>query len=212
MEGSVPSAPLKKSNNAHKHLEYQDAQHFVNICYGVAVKAICFSRGGFMTYALNAPATVSAGVATPVSSAIAAFKGLSTDEQLGLLWVLYDNMGRAITPAAPGAARLQFAEGLLALVRAMAQGEQLQFMRDLVERKSTAATRAYGVLTNNTKLAFWFQLAEDMRAGTVIPVPGYYKLGEAASSVFGAIAKLDFNQQITVLRQAVVTMGVDPIA
>ncbi len=164
-----------------------------------------------MTYTLSAPATLSVGLATPVSSAISAFKGLATDEQLGLLWVLYDNMGQAITPAAPGAARLQFAEGLLAQVRAMTGTEQLQFMRDLVERKSTPFTRAYGVLTNNTKLAFWFQLAEDMGSGTVIPVPGTYKLGSAALELFGQIATLDFNQQITVLRQAVIAMGVDPI-
>ncbi|TVQ06987.1 MAG: Orange carotenoid protein [Leptolyngbya sp. DLM2.Bin27] len=165
-----------------------------------------------MTYTLSAPATVSAGLGTQVSSAIAAFKGLATDEQLGLLWVLYENMGRAITPAAPGAARLQFAQGLLTQVRDMAPADQLQFMRDLVEGKSTAATRAYGMLTNNTKLAFWFQLAEDMRSGTVIVVPSYYKLSETASNVFGQISKLDFNQQITVLRQAVVAMGVDPLA
>ena len=165
-----------------------------------------------MTYTSSAPAIASIGAVTPVASAIAAFKSLATDEQLGLLWVLYDNMGRAITPAAPGAARLQFAEGLLAQVRAMVPSEQLQFMRDLVERKSTPATRAYGVLTNNTKLAFWYQLAEAMRAGAVIAVPDYYKLGSDAVAVFGQISKLDFNQQITVLRQAVVSMGVDPIS
>ncbi|WOD41488.1 orange carotenoid protein N-terminal domain-containing protein [Nodosilinea sp. E11] len=165
-----------------------------------------------MTYTLSAPGTASVGLATPVSSAIAAFNNLATDEQLGLLWVLYDNMGRAITPAAPGAARLQFAEGLLAQVREMAPADQLQFMRDLVERKNTPATRAYGVLTNNTKLAFWFQLAEAMRAGTVIAVPDYYKMGDAAVALFGQISTLDFNQQITVLRQAVVAMGVDPLA
>jgi hypothetical protein len=165
-----------------------------------------------MTYTLNAPATVSAGLAAPVSNAISAFKGLTTDEQLGLLWVLYDNMGRSITPAAPGAARLQFAEGLLAQVKALSHNEQLQFMRDLVNRTSTPLTRAYGVLTNNTKLAFWYQLAEEMRAGTVVPVPVTYKLGAAGQTVFGQISKLDFNQQITIMRQAVVTMGVDPLA
>lgn len=165
-----------------------------------------------MTYTLNAPATVSAGLATAVAQAIAAFKALTTDEQLGLLWVLYDNMGRSITPAAPGAARLQFAEGLLTEVKAMAPQDQLQFMRDLASQTNTAQTRAYGVLSNNTKLAFWYQLAEEMRAGTVIPVPAYYKLGDAGSRVFGQISKLDFNQQITVLRQAVVGMGVDPLA
>jgi len=165
-----------------------------------------------MTYALNAPATVSADLAAPVSNAISAFKGLTTDEQLGLLWVLYDNMGRSITPAAPGAARLQFAEGLLAQVKALSHNEQLQFMRDLVNRTSTSLTRAYGVLTNNTKLAFWYQLAEEMRAGTVVPVPNTYKLGAAGQAIFGQISKLDFNQQITIMRQAVITMGVDPLA
>ncbi|MBE9111250.1 Orange carotenoid protein [Nodosilinea sp. LEGE 07298] len=165
-----------------------------------------------MTYTLSTSAKASMGSVTPVSSTIAAFKGLATDEQLGLLWVLYENMGRSITPAAPGVARMQFAEGLLTQVRAMVPSEQLQFMRDLVERKNTPNTRAYGILTNNTKLAFWYQLAEDMRAGAVIAVPDAYTLTAAAVAVFGQISKLDFNQQITVLRQAVVAMGVDPTA
>lgn len=68
------------------------------------------------------------------------------------------------------------------------------------------------MLTNNTKLAFWYQLAEEMRAGTIIPVPNYYTLGAEGQTVFGQLSTLDFNQQITVLRQAVVAMGVDPLA
>lgn len=166
-----------------------------------------------MTYTVDTQfKQVSVGFAAPVTDAIAAFKGLTTDEQLGLLWVIYENMGRSITPAAPGAARLQFAEGLLNDVKALPQQDQLQFMRDLVEKKNNSLTRSYGVLTNNTKLAFWYQLAEAMRAGEVIPVPSFYKLGQQAVAVFGRISKLEFNQQITVLRQAVVDMGVDPIA
>lgn len=166
-----------------------------------------------MTYAIDIRSKqVAVGFAAPVTSAISAFKGLSVDEQLGLLWVLYDNMGRAITPAAPGAARLQFAEGLLADVKAMPHQNQLQFMRDLIAKKGTPLTRAYGVLSNNTKLAFWYQLAEAMRTGEVIPVPSFYKLSQPALDVFDKVSRLEFNQQITVLRQAVVDMGVDPIA
>ncbi len=166
-----------------------------------------------MTYTIdNRSKQVSVGFAAPVTNAIQAFKGLTIDEQLGLLWVIYDNMGRSITPAAPGAARLQFAEGLLSDVKVMAPQEQLQFMRDLVAQKNTALTRSYGVLSNNTKLAFWYQLAEAMRTGEVVPVPSFYKLSQGAMAVFGQISRLEFNQQITVLRQAVVDMGVDPIA
>jgi hypothetical protein len=166
-----------------------------------------------MTYTTDIRSSkISVGFAAPVANAITAFKGLTIDEQLGLLWVLYDNMGRSITPAAPGAARLQFAAGLLADVKAMSHQEQLQFMRDLVAKKDTPMTRSYGVLSNNTKLAFWYQLAEAMRTGEVVPVPTFYKLSQAALGVFGQISRLEFNQQITVLRQAVVDMGVDPIA
>jgi hypothetical protein len=56
-----------------------------------------------MTYTIdNRAKQFSVGFAAPVSHAITAFKGLTIDEQLGLLWVLYDNMGRSITTAAPG--------------------------------------------------------------------------------------------------------------
>lgn len=165
-----------------------------------------------MTYTLDKTgSTIVSPASAVVPNAIAAFQGLRTDEKLGLLWVIYENMGRAITPAAPGAARLQFAEGLLNQVKAMPHSVQLQFMRDLVEKKCTPETRAYGILTNNTKLAFWFQLAELMRTGEVVPMPDYYQLPTAASEVFGQISKLEFGQQITFLRQAVVNMGVDPL-
>jgi hypothetical protein len=50
-------------------------------------------------------------------------------------------MGRSITPAATGAARLQLAEGLLNSVKQMSRGEQLQAMRDLASKKDTAIKR-----------------------------------------------------------------------
>ena len=148
--------------------------------------------------------------ATP--STLKEIDSLSVDETLGLLWVIYENLGDAITPAATGSARLQFAEGLLNQVKALSHDEQLGFMRDLVNRVRTPLTRSYGVLTDNTKLAFWYQLAELMVTGEVVPVPDNYKLSNAGARVFYQITKLDFNQQITVLRKCVVKMGFDPLA
>lgn len=164
-----------------------------------------------MTYTINQAPSASKTALTAVPDTIAAFDRLTTDDKLGLLWVLYRNMGGAITPAAPGAARLQFAEGLLQQVQAMSQGEQLQFMRDLVQKNNTPATRSYGVLTSNTKLAFWYQLAVLMDEGKVIAVPEYFQLSEVVASVFGQISELTFNQQISFMRQAVVDMGIDPL-
>ncbi len=139
-------------------------------------------------------------------------KRLGADDQLALLWFAYTQMGRSITPAAPGAARLQFAQGLLDQFKAMSFDEQMKAMRDLVNKVNTPITRSYGVLSVNTKLAFWYRLSEMMDDGTVIPVPSAYSMNAATSRALGAIQNLEFGQQITVLRNAVVNMGVDPLA
>lgn len=154
-------------------------------------------------------------ISTPieaVDTAITEFQQLTTDEQLAALWFIYLQTGKAITPAAPGAARLQLAEGLLNQVKAMPQQEQLQFMRNLVEKVNTPETRSYGVLSANTKLAFWYRLAEWMEDGTVIPMPSGYQLSAKGKQVIAKIEWLEFNQQITILRRIVVDMGIDPLA
>lgn len=139
-------------------------------------------------------------------------KRLTVDDQLALLWYAYTEMGRSITPAAPGSARLQLAEGLLNQVRAMSYGEQLEFMRDLAKHNNTPATRAYGVLSANTKLAFWYQLAEWMKQGIVVPMASDYQISSELEQAFVALKQMDMGQQITVLRNAVIDMGVDPLA
>lgn len=158
------------------------------------------------------PYLASVEPANAVATVTTQVKRLATDDQLALLWYIYTEMGSTITPAAPGAARLQLAEGLLADVKAMSFTEQLNFMRDLVNQRGTDATRAYGVLTANTKLAFWYQLAEWMRAGIVVPMPADYSASTAVYQALSALKQLDVGQQITVLRNIVVDMGVDILA
>lgn len=166
-----------------------------------------------MTFTTTSFSSQTLGLADSVPAVLGLFNRLSTDEKLGVLWFIYDEMGRgAVTPAATGAARLQFAEGLLEQVKALGPNEQLTFMRNLVNQTKTPMTRAYGVLTNNTKLAFWYQLAELMKSGDVIGVPTAYKLSRSASEVYSRIIALEFGQQITLLRQAVISMGYDPFA
>ena len=164
-----------------------------------------------MTYTADRT-TQSSNVLNAVSTVQAALKTLSTDEKLGLFWVIYENLGGAITPAAPGAAREQFTQGLLGKVKALSYEQQLKFMRDLVNQVNNPLTRAYGVFTNNNKLAFWYQLAEGMTTGEIVPVPDNYRLSNAGLNVFSQIAKLEFGQQLTLLRRFAVEMGIDPLA
>lgn len=168
-----------------------------------------------MVYATTvSPAQLTAIPATEwVARTTGAIAGLSVDDQLTLLWELYTEMGRSVTPAAPGAARLQLAEGLLADIKALSFHEQLQAMRDIAAKCNTPISRSYGVLGVNTKLAFWYCLSEWMDNGSVVPMPQGYKLSEAARKIFDVfVLKLDFSQQITVMRNAVAKMGVDPLA
>jgi len=47
-----------------------------------------------------------------------------------------------------------------------------------------------------------------IKEGTVVPVPANYKMTREANLVLTALQRLDFSQQITVLGNAVVDMGV----
>lgn len=156
-------------------------------------------------YTGNAPGSA-------IAATTALFNQLNTDDKLALLWFAYTEIGKGITPAAPGAARLQLAEGLLEQIKAMSHSDQLRVMRELAEKVNTPICRSYGVLSVNTKLAFWYQLAEYMQQGFVVPVPAGYKASTRASRVLGDVISLDYGQQITFLRNAVVNMGVDPLA
>jgi len=74
------------------------------------------------------PNTQSADVVPAIT---ARFKLLNAEDQLALIWYAYLEMGRTITVAAPAAARMQFAEGVLNQIKAMSFDEQSQVMCDL---------------------------------------------------------------------------------
>lgn len=152
------------------------------------------------------PGTLSADA---VPATIARFNQLNAEDQLALIWFAYTEMGTTITVAAPGAASMVFAEGLMNQIRQMSPIEQSQAMCDLANRVDTPVCRAYAGFSANIKLGFWYQLGEWMEQGIVAPIPEGYKLSANASSVLQAIRVLDQGQQITVLRNAVVDMGYD---
>ncbi|NEO29833.1 MAG: Orange carotenoid protein [Symploca sp. SIO3C6] len=141
-----------------------------------------------------------------------AVENLSTDEQLALLWVIYQALGSSITSVPPGPARLFLTGGLLLQIKQMSQFEQLQVMRELVIGVDNPITRQYGMFSEKTKLVFWSQLFEWMGTGEVIALPNGYKLSPASEKIFKQIASLDFSEQIAVLRKMVINMGIDPLA
>jgi Orange carotenoid protein, N-terminal/Nuclear transport factor 2 (NTF2) domain len=164
-----------------------------------------------MTYTIESAQNIFSGtqIPSPIPATIALFDQLSVDDRLAFLWYAYIEMGRTITPAAPGAARLQLAEGLLNQIKQMTAEEQTKVMRDLASRADTQIGRSYGFFSVNTKLAFWYELGELMKQGVVAPIPTGYQMSPGVKVVLEATQKLDSGQQITVLRNTVVDMGFD---
>lgn len=138
------------------------------------------------------------------------FAQLSVDDQLALLWYVYTRMGESITPAAPAAASPEIASGLYKQVEELDEQAQLQTMRDIAGKKNTQISREYGSLSANTKLAFWYRLAQGMDEGTIIGMPEDYKMAEEGDRLLGTLETMNFEQQITFLRDSVIDMGAEP--
>jgi len=165
-----------------------------------------------MTYTIEKAAQIFPDTrsADAVPALTARFNLLSAEDQLALIWYAYLEMGKSITIAAPGAARMQFAERTLNDIRQMGFPEQSQVMCDLANRTDTPISRTYAIWSPNIKLGFWYQLGEWMNEGTVAPIPEGYQLSANASALLNSIKTIEAGQQITVLRNFVIDMGYDP--
>ena len=142
---------------------------------------------------------------------VSSFEALSTDQKIALLWYIYKEVGKSITPAAPGASTASpaIAEGLFKQVLEMSYEEQLKVQRDLVDQTDSAISREYGALSNTTKLLFWYLLAQGMDRAEIIPMPGDYQLEPQATQCMTQLQALEYSEQITVLRDFVAQMGIE---
>ena len=93
----------------------------------------------------------------------------------------------------------------------MDHNQQLEAMRAIAQKEqSSQISREYGSLSSNTKLAFWFYLAQGMDKGEIVPMPEDYELTPQGQDLLAAIESMDFEEQITVLRNAADAMGGEP--
>jgi hypothetical protein len=142
-----------------------------------------------------------------VQSATKAFDNLETDVKLAVLYYLYEAMGESVTPAAPGAASAELSQSFFDEFNALPFGDaQLDAMRSLLRSDDNSLCRHYGILSENNKLVIWYVLAERM-GKDVVGIPQDYALSEAGNSSLESVKQLDFEQQITFLRDVASAMG-----
>lgn len=134
------------------------------------------------------------------------YSALDTDGKLALLYYIYEKMGKSITPAAPPAADPELAPGLLGDYFNLSSEKQLDIMREIVNGEDTECSQAYGGLGANNQLLVWYAWAQGM-GKTVVDMPADYQASQPLTDVLSQIEKLEFQDQISLLREIASKMG-----
>ncbi|MBD0267606.1 orange carotenoid protein N-terminal domain-containing protein [Pseudanabaena sp. FACHB-2040] len=134
------------------------------------------------------------------------YSDLGTDDKLALLYYIYEKMGGSVTPAAPEATDLNLAEPLIEELYGQSQEDQLNTMRAIANGADTPQSHTYGGLSPNNQLLVWYVWAEEM-GKRVVDMPGDYAPSDAVQQVLKQIEGLEFQEQISFLREAASRMG-----
>ncbi|MFW9259202.1 orange carotenoid protein N-terminal domain-containing protein [Nostoc sp. CALU 546] len=158
--------------------------------------------------------TISQAQSNETQNLVDAFNALDTDAKLAWFYFVYEKMGDSITPAAPAAAEPELAPLLLGDYFELSDEQQLDIMRDIVNRKDTEYSRAYGAIKENNQLLVWYTWAVAM-GDTVVDLPASYQASKAINDLVSQIEGLDFEEQMSVFRTIAGELGytdVKPIA
>ena len=139
------------------------------------------------------------------------YNALSVDDKLALLYYVYEDMGDSITPAAPSAADPDLARPLAEELFALSKDDQLEAMRAIVARKDTPLSKRYGGLSPNNQLLVWYVWAEAM-GDRVVDLPKGYKASADVKTMLSLIEGIEFQEQITLLREAATQMGYSQVS
>ncbi|AUB35729.1 Ketosteroid isomerase-related protein [Nostoc flagelliforme CCNUN1] len=143
--------------------------------------------------------TISQAQGNESQNLVDAFNNLDTDAKLAWFYLVYKKMGNSITPAAPAAAEPELAPLLLGDYFELSDEQQLDIMRDIVNRKDTEYSRAYGAIKENNQLLVWYAWAVAM-GDKVVDLPASYEPTKAINDLVSQIEGLDFDEQISVFR------------
>jgi Orange carotenoid protein, N-terminal len=138
---------------------------------------------------------------------VEAFNKLDTDAKLAWFYLVYKKMGSSITPAAPAAAEPELAPRLLGDYYELPEEQQLNVMRDIVNRQDTEYSRAYGSIKENNQLLVWYAWAIGMDENKIVGMPANYNATEAINNLLSQVEGLEFEEQISIFRTIVNQMG-----
>ncbi len=134
------------------------------------------------------------------------YGALSVDDKLALLYYIYEAMGGSITPAAPEAADPELAEPLIKSLYDLSEEDQLEAMRSVARGEHSDISARYGALSANNQLLVWYGWAEAM-GKQIVDMPSDYEAAGDLSNILSDIKGMEFQSQISLLREAATQMG-----
>lgn len=158
-----------------------------------------------------------------LNKSVAAFKQLDIDDRLAALALIYQNVAGSV----PANALTSSSEvtGLVGKIGELSQERQVDALRDLlpatkndqnettldpnpskaltelISGGNTIPTSEYGNMPTESKLAFWYQVAQKLGNG-VVGIPSDYSPSAKVTELLSSLQSLDTEQKVNFLTQA----------
>lgn len=134
---------------------------------------------------------------------VAAFKSLPVDDQLATLALIYTEVAGSITPATLKINSSAASIEVVQQIEHMPAQEQLLAMRDLlVAGGSSPLTLEYQSLETNSRLAVWYQLAQEL-GNAIVSIPSDHSISSEAADFLNLLKSVDFEHLVSFLSGAV---------
>lgn len=134
------------------------------------------------------------------------FSQYDVDVQLALLWLAYLDIKEKLTPK-PGHDVEVVASAIYDRFTALNPDQQLEEMRNIAARNESDISKEYAALSPPAKLETWLLLAQGMEEGRIVGYPNSFQLPDATREYTELFGKLDFEQRINFVRNAIADMG-----
>jgi hypothetical protein len=139
-----------------------------------------------------------------LEQSVSKFQSLDTDDRLTVLALLYTEICDEIPAIALNNVPNEKTANLVAQIQNLPQAEQLFALRQLLNQDEAGetgiSTQEYASMNANDKLAFWYQLAQNLGT-SIIGVPDDYIPSEKATEVVDLLHTPNIEDLVTFFKR-----------
>ncbi|MBW4562066.1 MAG: Orange carotenoid-binding protein [Mojavia pulchra JT2-VF2] len=139
-----------------------------------------------------------------LEQAVSKFQNLNVDDRLTVLALLYTEVSDEVPAITLNDTPNEGNANLVGEIQKLPQAEQLLALRQLLSQdevgEKTISTQEYAAMDADSKLAFWYQLAQNLGT-SIIGVPDDYIPSEQAAEVLDLLDTPNLEALVNFLKQ-----------